>query len=222
MCTDGGGRAMKWLSVLVLAGACAACGTTGSGLPEAEAEAAQEASAAVATHEAITLPAGTTLRLELASAVASDTSKVEDGVRAVLRQSVSVDGRVVLPAGTELVGVVTAAEQSGRVRGLARIAYRFDALMHDDERIRIRTAPLVHEAASTKKEDATKIAVGAGAGAALGAVLGGGSGAAKGAAVGGAAGTGVVLATRGDEVRLGPGAQVNTRLTEPLTLVVKM
>jgi hypothetical protein len=102
------------------------------------------------------------------------------------------------------------------------VAYRFDALRVNDERYDIRTAPLSHRAEATKSEDATKIAVGAGAGAVVGALLGGGDGAAKGAAIGGAGGTGVVLATRGEEVRLGPGAQVTTRLTEPLTVRVKM
>jgi hypothetical protein len=71
-------------------------------------------------------------------------------------------------------------------------------------------------------EHATTLALRAGPGAAIGALLGGGDGAAKGAAIGGAGGTGAVLATRGKEVRLGPGADVNTRLTAPLTLRVKL
>jgi hypothetical protein len=54
----------------------------------------------------------------------------------------------------------------------------------------VRTASITHQAEPTKKKDATKVAIGAGAGAALGAILGGGSGAAKGAAIGGGAGTG--------------------------------
>lgn len=113
-------------------------------------------------------------------------------------------------------------ERSGRVRGLARVAYRFDSLEVGGERYAIRTAPLSHQAEATKGEDATKIAVGAGAGAAIGALLGGGDGAAKGAAIGGAAGTGAVLATRGKEVRLGPGADVTTRLTAPLTVRIRL
>jgi hypothetical protein len=119
------------------------------------------------------------------------------------------------------VGVVTNVERSGRVKGRARVAYRFDSLRFQGEMYRIRTAPLVHEAEATKGEDATKIGAGAAAGAVVGAVLGGGGGAAKGAAIGGAAGTGAVLATRGREVRLGPGAGVNTRLDAPLTLRVE-
>jgi hypothetical protein len=161
------------------------------------------------------------LRLDLRTEVASDSSKLEDTVRATLRQAVVIDGQTVLPAGTELVGTVTDVAQSGRVKGLARVAYRFTSLRHDSERYDITTATITHEAEPTKKEDAKKIAIGAGIGAAVGAIVGGGSGAAKGAAIGGGAGTGAVLATRGEDVRRGPGADVNTRLTAPLTVRVK-
>jgi hypothetical protein len=61
---------------------------------------------------------------------------------------------------------------------------------------------------------------GAVGGAIIGGIMGGGSGAAKGATIGGAAGTGVVLSTRGKEVRLGPGARVSVRLAAPLTVRV--
>ena len=219
----------KWLCAAVLAGVSAAC-SGGSGSPEQSAAPApaEESKAAPAppkpaepVYKEVTVPAGTTLHLELKSAVASDTSKPEDAVRAVLRQAVTVDGREVLPAGTELVGTVTQVQRSGRVKGLALVAYRFDSLRHDSERYGIRTATISHEAKPTKKKDATKIGIGAGIGAAVGGILGGGGGAAKGAAIGGAAGTGAVVATRGDEVRMGPGSGVNTRLTAPLTVRIK-
>jgi hypothetical protein len=218
----------KWLSAAALACMCAACGGSGSTEPatpagetKAEAAVAEEKAPAEPVYKEVTLPAGTTLRLDLKSSVASDTSKVEDTVRAALRQAVVVEGHTVLPVGTELVGTVTDVARSGRVKGRARIAYRFSSLRHDSERYDIKTATIAHEAAATKKKDATKIAIGAGAGAAIGAILGGGGGAAKGAAIGGGAGTGAVLATRGDEVRRGPGADVTTTLTAPLTVRVK-
>jgi hypothetical protein len=147
---------------------------------------------------------------------------VEDTVRATLRRAITIDGAQVLPAGTEVVGAVTNAQRSARVKGRAKIAFRFTSLQHAGDRYDIRTEAISRTAAATKGEDATKIGVGAGAGAAVGALLGGGSGAAKGAAIGGAGGTGVVLATRGKEVRLGPGADVNTKLTSPLTIRVKI
>jgi len=56
----------------------------------------------------------------------------------------------------------------------------------------------------------------------IGGILGGKDGAATGAAVGGGAGTGVVLATKGREVRLGAGADVTTQLEAPLTIRVSI
>jgi hypothetical protein len=230
---------MRLLATCVVAGLVAACGRMSDAPADAPDAAPVEAAATTASDTAhtaaehsaappapalreITIPAGTTLRLELKSAIASDSSRVEDQVRAALRQPIVIDGRTVVPAGAAVVGTVTSVERSGRVRGLAHIAYRFDSLDVEGERHAIRTAPLSHQAEATKGEDATKVAVGAGAGAAIGALLGGGDGAAKGAAIGGAAGTGAVLATRGREVRLDPGAEVTTQLTAPLTVRVRM
>jgi Bacterial conjugation TrbI-like protein len=217
----------KWmLAILAAATMTVGCGSgpgesadsaTGAGTGDEGA-----AGVGVPTYREVTLPAGTTLPLELKTAVASDTSQVEDTVRATLRRPVSIDGTEVLPAGTEVVGAVTSAQRSGRVKGRATVAFRFTSLEYAGDRYDVRTQPVSRTAAATKGEDATKIAVGAGAGAAVGALLGGGGGAAKGAAIGGAGGTGVVLATRGKEVRLGPGADVNTKLTSPVTIRVKV
>jgi hypothetical protein len=230
-------RVTKWSSLLAVAALCAGCGggpaveqvepTDTVNAAEATAESGgvlQRAAAAVGVprYREVTVPAGTTLRLDLQTAVASDTSRVEDTVRATVRQAVTVDGVEAIPAGAEAVGHVTSVERSGRVKGRASIAYRFDSLNVRGEELEITSAPVSHLAPATKGEDATKIAVGAGAGAAIGALLGGGDGAAKGAAIGGAGGTGVVLATRGEEVRRGPGANVNTRLTAPLTLRIRL
>ena len=167
-----------------------------------------------------TLPAGTALELELRTPVGSEVSEVEDAVRATLRQAVRIDGRQVLPAGTELAGVVTDAERAGRVKGRARVAFRFNSLRYDGERYRIETEVVEQLGEASKGEDAKKIGIGAGAGAAIGALMGGGSGAAKGAAIGGAAGTGVVLATRGKPVSLEPGAEVSARLAAPVAIRV--
>lgn len=204
------------------AGAAGATASAGAASGAATSASAVARPAPAPAFREVTLPAGTTLRLNLQSAVASDTSSIEDAVQASLRQAVTVDGREVLPEGTQLAGTVTDVEKSGRVKGRARVAYRFNSLNYQGDRYEITTAPIAHQAEATKKEDATKIAIGAGAGAAIGAILGGGDGAAKGAAIGGAGGTGAVLATRGKDVRLGPGADVSTQLTAPLTVRIRL
>ena len=187
----------------------------------ADARERESAPAAPAFRE-VTIPAGTTLPLELKSTVGSDSSKVEDPVRASLRRAVRVDGVEALPAGTAVVGHVTNTERSGRVKGVARVAFRFTEVdvPGDGGRHTIRTDVVSRQAAATKKQDAAKIGAGAAGGAIVGGILGGGDGAAKGAAIGGAAGTGVVLSTRGKEVRLGPGADLAVRLAAPLTVRV--
>ncbi|RPH62027.1 MAG: hypothetical protein EHM89_06260 [Acidobacteria bacterium] len=170
----------------------------------------------------LTIPAGTRLSLTLSTSVASDTSKVEDAVRARLAKPVMIDGVEAMPQGAELVGSVTEAERSGRVKGLASVAFRFQRLTAWDETHDIQTARIARQAESTKKEDATKVGIGAGAGALIGAIAGGGKGAAIGGAVGAGAGTGAVMATRGDEVSLPAGTTVTTTLQEPLTVRVPL
>ena len=227
---------MKTLLIVTLgtALAVAACGTevsntadtslnSGSGVTGGNStEGPRSSSPARSAYRDVTIPAGTTLPLALTSGIASDTSAVEDVVTAELTRAVTSDGREVLPAGARLIGSVTSVDDSGRVKGRAMIAFRFTSLRTGDEQYDVQTAPVSHTAEATKGEDATKIGIGAGAGAVIGGILGGGDGAAKGAIVGGGAGTGVVLATKGKEVRLGPGASATTELTAPLTVRVRV
>ncbi len=151
----------------------------------------------------------------------SGASAVEDRVTAELARPVAVDGREVLPAGARLRGIVTAVDDAGHVKGRAGIAFRFTSLQSGDETYDVQTAAVSHIARATKGEDA-KIGIGAGAGAVIGGLLGGKDGAAKGAAIGGAGGTGVVLATRGKEMRLAPGADVTSELGAPLTVRIRI
>ena len=170
----------------------------------------------------ITIPAGTTLPLTLRTSVGSDTSHVEDQVRATLRSPIAIKGVQALPEDTAFIGHVTDAERSGRVKGRARIAFRFTRAdpPGNGEQLTVRTATVSRLAPATKKRDAATIGGGAVGGAVIGGIVGGGSGAAKGAAIGGAGGTGVVLATRGKEVRLAAGTNVNVKLAAPLTVRV--
>jgi hypothetical protein len=181
---------------------------------------AATAPAALAEVREVTLPAGTVLSLRLDSTVASNSSRVEDGVQAHLRRPVVARGVTVLPTNAPVSGLVTQAKQSGRVKGRAVIAFRFTSVRAHGEQYRVATSSVVRQAQGTKQRDAAEIALPAAGGAIIGALAGGGKGAAIGAAAGGGAGTGVVLATRGKEVRLGRGTLVSVRLTQPITVRV--
>ena len=170
----------------------------------------------------VTLPAGTVIPLVLDSYVASDTSRVESPVRASVRRAIVVNGLTVVPAGSALVGHVTQAERAGRVKGRARVAFRFDQLTiaRLNQHVGIRTSSVAREARGTKAKDARTIAIPAAGGAIVGALIDGKKGAAIGAAAGGGGGTAVVLATRGPEVRLGRGDVASVRLLAPVTIRV--
>lgn len=178
------------------------------------------AAPAVPATETVSVPADTVLRLELTSALGSDTSKAGAPVSARVTEAVRVNDKVVIPVGTVAKGEVIDAERSGRVKGRARLSFRITALTLGGASHPVDTRPIALEAEAGTRSDATKIGGGAVAGAIVGGLLGGGKGAAEGAAVGGAAGTGVVLATRGKEVRLGEGAAVRATLSKAVSIEV--
>jgi hypothetical protein len=154
----------------------------------------------------------------LGTSLASDTSRAEDAVSATLSAPVVIDETTVIPSGSTLMGNVTRAQESGRVKGLAELGLRFDRLQVGSVTYDISTNPLIYRAASTKKDDAIKIGIGAAAGAVVGAITGGKKGAGIGTVVGAGGGTAVVLATDGDEIRLAAGHALKVALTEPLTI----
>lgn len=168
----------------------------------------------------VTVPAGTRLQLVLQTPLASDTSRVEQPVSATLAEPVTLDGTTVFPAGSRVTGRVVDAGRSGKVRGRARLAVRFDGIVSPDggERYDIETSPVARTAASQRDKDALTIVAPAAGGAIVGRIVGGRKGAAIGTAAGGAAGAAVVLSTRGKEVRLATGTPVTVRLAEPLVV----
>jgi hypothetical protein len=166
----------------------------------------------------VTIPDGTTLDVELGSALASDTSRVEQDVAGTIDSAVVINEVTVIPAGSKLRGYVTSAQESGKVKGRAELGFRFTSLTVGPVTYDISTKPIFYRAESTKKDDAVKIGVGAAAGAIVGAITGGKKGAAIGTAVGAGGGTAVVLATDGDEIRLAAGRKLKVSLTDPLII----
>src|SRR5687767_6252711 len=64
----------------------------------------------------VTVPEGTSLSIELLTSLSTKTAEVETPIRGRLRRAVEVNDRVVIPAGSEMAGVVTASERPGRVK----------------------------------------------------------------------------------------------------------
>jgi hypothetical protein len=174
---------------------------------------------AIARFREYQVPSSTRIAIRLAQAVSSDTSKAGQAIEATLAEAVRIDGVDVLPAGSLVRAEVTEAEESGKVKGRARLTLAFSGIAAHGESYPI-DASYAMVAPATKAKDAKTIGIPAAGGAVLGGILGGGKGAAIGAAVGGGAGTAVVLSTSGEEVGLASGSRVTVTLGRTLEVKV--
>jgi hypothetical protein len=168
----------------------------------------------------VEVPAGTVLELELLTALDSGVNQPGDEIQARTLSPIYVDGDLVLDSGALVEGRVTEAQASGRVKGRAVLGFTFERLETRGGLKKIRTSYVAEEAESGKKKDAAVIGGAAGVGAVVGGIIGGKKGAAIGAGIGGAGGTGVVLGTKGKEVRLSVGSKVNVRLDDPVVIML--
>jgi len=168
----------------------------------------------------VTLPAGTPIVVSLESALSTESNISGDSFHASLSESVSHDGKIVLPARTSVKGVVASATKGGRVKGVAQMSLVLTNIEAGAKTVDVHTSPVSFAAHTSHGKDAAKIGIGSGIGAAIGAIAGGGKGAAIGAAAGAGAGTGVVLGTRGDNVHVAPETKVTFILREPIAIPV--
>jgi hypothetical protein len=207
------------------AGAPASPATPGTETPSKAAPGASTPSAPAEPAEpamvSLDVPSGTELVLTLDTPLSSESAQPEQTVRATVAKPVIVNGMVAIPDGAIVTGTVVSAQRSGRVKGVASLALRFNEVTVETTPYKINTARISRVAEATKGEDAKKIAIGAGVGTAIGAIAGGKKGAAIGAGIGGGAGTGAVLATRGREVEIPAGATLRTKTQEPVTITIQ-
>jgi hypothetical protein len=155
------------------------------------------------TPKTFTIPAGSKLNVRTLTAMSTKTHKTGDPFQASLSAPLVVRGVVLAPKGADVTGVVANSDPGGRVKGVASLTLQIQGIRSaDGQTIGVHTSQLVQKAKSTKKRDAMRTGIAAGAGAAIGAIAGGGKGAAIGAGVGGGAGVATNLATRGAAAEL--------------------
>jgi hypothetical protein len=167
----------------------------------------------------VTLPEGTVLKVRTTNTLSTKTHHAGDKFEASLEEAIEQGGQVLVPRGARVEGKIVESDEGGRVKGRAELSVRLTQLhVNENKSVDLETNTLAREAKATHKEDAAKIGIGAGVGAAIGAIAGGGRGAGIGAASGGAAGTGLVLATRGKSAVLPGESVLSFRLRAPVTI----
>jgi hypothetical protein len=157
------------------------------------------------------IPVGTQFDVRLQTRLNSGTAKVEDRFDATTLAAFAKNGRVLVPAGSVMRGIVNSVTPAGR--GLDRkgsMTLLFDRFTIEGRTYSIRATV---EQALQGQDDNTKIATGAGVGAIIGGILGGFKGALAGILIGGG---GTIAATEGSEVDLPPGTVLRVRMDAPL------
>lgn len=157
------------------------------------------------------VPSGTELDVRLERALNSDTAQVEDRFEATTVVDLRDSGRVLIPAGSRMRGVVTAVSDAGRLERKGELQLSFDQVTVNGRNYPIRGTVTQALESGGYREDAGKIGAGAAVGAVIGGILGGVKGAITGVLIGGG---GVVAATEGEDVNLPAGTILRVRLDE--------
>jgi hypothetical protein len=162
-----------------------------------------------------TVPVGTELDLRLQTPLSSKTAQVEDRFEATTEVDLREEGRVLIPAGSLVRGIVNDVKEAGRIDRKGSLTLGFDQITVNGRSYPMRATVTRALESGGYREDAGKIGTGAAVGGIIGGILGGFKGAVTGILIGGG---GVVAATEGEDVKLSPGTVLRIRIDQPLTI----
>jgi TolA-binding protein len=157
------------------------------------------------------IPVGTEFDVRLQTRLNSGTAKPEDRVDATTLAPYERNGRLLVPAGSVMRGIVSSVTPASRgVDRKGQMTLVFDRFTIDGRTYSIRATVTQ---ALQGQDDNGRIATGAGVGAIIGGILGGLKGALAGILIGGG---GTIAATEGNDVDLPPGTVLRVRMDAPL------
>ena len=178
-----------------------------------------ETRAPVAPARPSVIPAGTSVSVTLLAQVDSEHNEVGQSWTGRVTRDVVVGGQVVIPAGAAVSGVVVAMDEGDQNEGNGSITLEARSIETTSGTRSIASAPVSGGHSYTDESfPAKETAIGAGAGAAIGAIVGGKKGAAIGAAAGGMGGAAMGSARADYEVAMPAGTDITIRITSAVAL----
>ena len=173
----------------------------------------------VAPARATTIPAGTAVPVTLLAQIDSEHNEVGESWTGRVTRDVVVGGQVVIPAGAAVSGVVVAMDEGDRNEGNGSVTIEARSIETVSGTRSIASAPVSGGHSYAEQSfPAKETAIGAGAGAAIGAIVGGKKGAAIGAAAGGMGGAAMGSARADYEVAMPAGTDFTVRISNTVTL----
>lgn len=155
-----------------------------------------------------TIPVGQEMDVRLRTLLSSETATVEQRFETTTAVDLTQNGRVLVPAGSVVRGIVSGVDKAGRLDRSGALTLSFDRMVVNGREIPIRgTATDVFESEGIRDEGRTA-GLGAGVGGILGGLLGGFKGVLVGAVIGAG---GAIAATEGKDIVLPAGTIVRMR-----------
>ena len=160
-----------------------------------------------------TIAVGTEIDIRLQTPLSSDTARVEDRFEATTVVDARQDGRILVPAGSLVRGLVSSVDDADRLDRKGRLSLTFQ-----DIRVNGRTYPIratVTKALESEglEDETERISIGAGLGAIIGGIIDGVEGALAGILIGAG---GMIAATEGKDVELPSGTVLRIRFDSPV------
>jgi hypothetical protein len=202
--------------MIALSAACAARDSGPAAAPTTTSGVSTQAPTAPVSVDSSTpgsIPVGQEIDVRLRDRLSSETAAVEQRFEATTIVDLMQGGRVLVPAGSVVEGVVSSVDKAGRIDRDGSLTLSFDRLRVSGRTHEIRAmATQVFESRGILAEGGTA-AVGAGVGGIVGGVIGGLKGAIIGAVIGAG---GAIAATDGKDITLPAGAIIRIRMDSPV------
>jgi hypothetical protein len=161
------------------------------------------------------VPVGQEMDVRLQTSLSSETSTVEQRFEATTAVDLMQDGRVLIPAGSIVRGVVSGVQRPGRIERTGSLTLSFDQIVVRGREIPMRAMATQVFQSGGIREEAGTIGAGAGVGGIVGGILGGVQGAVLGAVIGAG---GAIAATEGKDVHLPAGSIIRIRFDTPVNV----
>ncbi|MGH9736501.1 MAG: hypothetical protein ACRD8A_18170 [Candidatus Acidiferrales bacterium] len=166
----------------------------------------------------IVIPGGTILHVTVDQSISSKTANAGDEFDVSLAEPVRVHGEEVLRRGTRITGIVTVAKSAGRFKGHSELGIALASLTVDGQKYRLHTSDVAEEGKGRGKRTGIGAGGGAAFGAIVGAIAGGGKGAAIGAMAGGGAGTAGAAFTGKRDIEIPAETRLRFRLKRSVSI----
>jgi type IV secretion system protein VirB10 len=175
-----------------------------------------------AADDAITLPAGSELHVQLMTTLSSKTNETGDPWTGKVVEPIFGKGGEIVPEGSTVDGHITYVKAPGRVKGKGEMRLIVDSISTPDSS-KYNIVASLKDASGTKVKDeegtmqgpgkdakgtAVETGVGAAAGAGVGAIAHGGTGALYGAGIGAMAGLAHRILKKGKDIVLPSGTEM--------------